>query len=199
MLRRPVPPRPLYPAPVNRRRQLAVGEWAVLALLCERPAHGYAIKDTMAPDGDLGQIWSLSQPLTYRTINVLKSLGLVEVVGVKPGDQAPQRTELRATPEAERMVSRWLETPETRMRNLRSSFMLKLHLLRRRGRSPVGLLTAQRKALAERIDGLVALAGTDGAPDALVLRWRQTTTEAALTFVEETLAAEVARSGASVR
>jgi DNA-binding PadR family transcriptional regulator len=172
---------------VRRKQDLLVGEWAVLAFLCERPAHGYAVGAAMAPEGELGQIWSLTQPLTYRTLDVLKSMELIEVVGVKPGKQAPQRTELRATPRAKRMVTRWLETPEPHVRDLRSSLLLKIHFLNRRRRSPAKLLTAQRELLLAQAEALTA-----SPPDDLVRRWRLTMTEAALRFVDETLEREAA-------
>jgi DNA-binding PadR family transcriptional regulator len=172
---------------VRRKHELLVGEWAVLALLCERPAHGYAVGAAMAPQGELGQIWSLGQPLTYRTLQVLKSWGLVEVAAIKPGDQAPQRTEFKATPNAKRMVTRWLETPEPHVRDMRSSVLLKIHLLRRRGRSPVKLLMAQRDLLAGQAEALGTPEGQESEPTALVRRWRLTITQAALQFVEDTL------------
>lgn len=81
--------------------------------------------------------------------------------------RACTRSEMKATPKAKRLVSWWLSTPEPHVRDLRSRLLLKIRLLRRRGRSPVALLTAQ--------------------PDALVRRWRWTMTDAAQPFVEEAL------------
>jgi len=37
------------------RDELTVGEWAVLALLGEQPAHGFALARAMAPDGEVGR------------------------------------------------------------------------------------------------------------------------------------------------
>ena len=36
------------------------------ALLVQQPAHGYDIATRLAPAGDIGRVWSLSRPLTYR-------------------------------------------------------------------------------------------------------------------------------------
>ncbi|MGB2709961.1 MAG: PadR family transcriptional regulator [Conexibacter sp.] len=176
---------------MRRKQELLVGEWAVLALLCERPLHGYAIAGLMAPDGEVGQIWSLSQQLTYRTLRGLQSLGLAEVSAVTPGSAAPRRTEWTATTAAKRSVARWLRTPERRIRELRPNLLLKLHLLHRRGRSPLPLLRAQRDLLVDTLEQLDAAgADTDVQPTALIVAWRRAMAAAALEFVEQTLARE---------
>ena len=172
---------------MRTKKDLLVGEWAVLALLCERPAHGYAIARLMAPDGDVGQIWSLTEQLTYRAIATLRGQGLVAVTAVKPGKAAPRRTELLATADAKRRVSRWLRTPEPRIRELRPNLLLKLHLLHRRGRSPLPLLRAQRELLAVTIDRLETAPAAGAQPAALIAAWRLTMARAALTFVDEAI------------
>jgi DNA-binding PadR family transcriptional regulator len=178
---------------MRTKKDLLVGEWAVLALLCERPAHGYALAALMAPDGDVGQIWSLSEQLTYRALRTLRAQGLAEVSAIRPGNAAPRRTELTATADAKRMVSRWLRTPEPRIRELRPNLLLKLHLLHRRGRSPLPLLRAQQTLLARTLAELESAHATDE-PAALIGAWRQTMAVAALAFVEEGLARERASS-----
>lgn len=172
---------------MRTKKELLPGQWAVLALLCERPAHGYAIAATMAPDGDVGEIWSLSEQLTYKTLGTLQRLGYVEVSAVKAGDGAPRRTELVATTDAKRMVSRWLRTPERHIRELRPNLLLKLYLLDRRGRSPLPLLEAQRAQLAQTIARLEA-DDADDEPTALLNRWRLTMAAAAQAFVEDAIA-----------
>lgn len=181
---------------MRTKTELTVGEWAVLALLCERPMHGYSIAAAMAPDGEIGRIWSLGQPLVYRAIRVLQSLGLVEVSGVRPGDRAPRRTELRATPRARRMVREWLAEPVPRPRDARSHLLLKICFLLRRRRPLAPLLEAQRDVLGERVRELEdELAGLKEA-DAFVVRWRLISAQAALRFAEETLAASAAAHAA---
>ncbi len=38
---------------------MPASECAVLALLAERPTHGFAIAQAMADDGEIGKVWSL--------------------------------------------------------------------------------------------------------------------------------------------
>ncbi len=172
---------------MRTKRDLLPGEWAVLALLCERPAHGYAIAATMAPGGDVGEIWSLSEQLTYKTLRTLQTLGYVEVSAVTTGAGGPRRTELTATPDGKRLVTRWLRTPERRIRELRPNLLLKLHLLHRRGGSPLPLLEAQRELL-ERTIAELAAEPADHEPTALLNRWRHVMAAAAKDFVEDTIA-----------
>ncbi|MDO8211684.1 PadR family transcriptional regulator [Conexibacter sp. CPCC 206217] len=179
------------------KRELSIGEWAVLALLCERPRHGYALAAAMAPDGEIGQIWSLGQPLTYRALSVMQSLGLVEVNATTPGDRAPRRTELRATVRARRLVARWLREPVLRPRDLRSELLLKIAFLRRR-RRPLGpLLGQQREILLARLADLDAQLAADPGPLADVIRWRRISADAGLRFVDELLAREPASAAAT--
>lgn len=172
---------------MRTKRDLLPGEWAILALLCERPAHGYAIAATMAPDGDVGEIWALSEQLAYKALRTLRTLGYVEVSAVRAGAGGPRRTELVATPEGKRLVTRWLRTPERRIRDLRPNLLLKLHLLHRRRRSPLPLLEAQRDLLARTIAQLDADPAAHE-PTVLLNRWRRTMATAAKDFVEDAIA-----------
>ena len=62
-------------------RSLAPGEWAVLALISERPSHGWAVATRLSPAGELGSVWSLGRPLVYRSIDILAERGLIEPAG----------------------------------------------------------------------------------------------------------------------
>jgi DNA-binding PadR family transcriptional regulator len=64
--------------------ELTAGEWAVLALLVEEPTHGFAIARAMAPEGEVGRIWSVRRPLVYRAIETLTGMGLVRPAGTVP-------------------------------------------------------------------------------------------------------------------
>jgi len=166
---------------MRTKKELLPGEWAVLALLCERPAHGYAVAAAMAPDGEIGKVWALGNALTYRALRVLEQLELVEVDAITPGARAPSRRRLRATTAGKRMVTRWLKTSDAHVREL--------WFLQRRGRPPEPLLTAQRDLLATTVAAFETRLATDPAdPEALLLRWRWTMATAALRFVEEALA-----------
>lgn len=171
---------------MRTKKELLTGEWAVLALLCEKPAHGYAIAAMVAPGGEIGRIWSLSRPLVYRALDVLASLGLIEVQGRIADQRAPRRTEMRASAQGKRLVADWLVTPEPHVRDLRANLLLKILFLHRRHRSATPLLEAQRDQLVAQSAALATRAPE--VDDDVVHLWRLTVTNAALGFVEDALA-----------
>ena len=175
------------------KRGLLPGEWAVLALLTERPAHGYELATALSEDGAVGRIWTLARQHVYAALASLESLELVERLGEQPGRRAPRRTILRATPDAGALVRAWLDEPVDHGRDLQPLLLLKLCFRRRRGLGLEPLLRAQDAALAARRDALTER--LDGADDdeRLVLRWRLAMTDAALGFVRDSLREDEAR------
>src|SRR5512143_3733303 len=85
-------------------------ELVCLTLVIQGVAHGWALGSMLAPGGELGRIWSLSRPLTYRAIDGLVDKGLVTRSGQRPG-QGRERVALVATAAGRRAAKRWLDTP----------------------------------------------------------------------------------------
>jgi PadR family transcriptional regulator AphA len=166
---------------------LSPAEWASLALLAEQPAHGFAVARALAPEGEVGRVWSCSRPLVYRALERLGGLSLVEERGYEPSDAGPRRTVLGATRAGRRELEHWLVEPAEHVRELRSSLMLKLLFLSRRGADPSGLLERQRSVLTGLVSGLEEVA--DGATgfDRVLYLWRLESTRAALRFVDDLL------------
>ena len=181
------------------RSDLTSGEWAVLALLVEGPNHGFAVARVMAPDGEVGRVWSLRRPLVYRAAETLTRMDLVRPAGTEPSRTGPQRTVLAATPTGKRALTRWLKTPVEHVRDGRSLLMLKLLVLSRRGADATPLLTAQREVFAVHAARLTRAAdAAEGFERALAL-WRLETTTAAARFVEIMLAQPVPAADAPGR
>ena len=129
------------------RDQLTAGEWALLALLDEEPAHGFALARAMATGGEVGRVWDMRRPLVYRALETLQRLALVRPVATLRSDSGPQRTILEPTPEGRRLVSEWLRRPVEHVRDARSLLMLKLLFLSRRRADPEPLLHRSARAL----------------------------------------------------
>jgi DNA-binding PadR family transcriptional regulator len=175
------------------RDELTAGEWAVLALLAEAPTHGFAIAKAMAPEGEVGRIWSVRRPLVYRAVETLSAMGLVRPAGTVPSRSGPQRTVLEATPTGKRTLTRWLRQPVAHVRDARSLLMLKLLFLTRRDADLEPLLTAQRQHFATLADRLTGAADEAEGFDRALLLWRLESTAASIRFVE-TMLGEPART-----
>jgi len=170
------------------RDELSTGEWAVLVMLSEGRAHGFALARAMAPGGEVGQVWAMRRPLVYRALEMLEQRDLIRPAGTVPSQTGPQRTILEVTPTGRRTVSEWLRQPVDHVRDARSLLMLKLLFLSRRGADPTPLLDAQRAQFSSHAESLsAALEQTDGF-DRTLLLWRLENTTAALRFTETLLA-----------
>jgi len=169
------------------RDELTAGEWAALALLTEEPTHGFALARVLAPDGEVGRVWSLRRPVVYRALETLIGMGLVRPVGTLPSSSGPQRTILKATATGQRRLVGWLEEPVAHVRDARSLLMLKLLFLARRQADVMPLLSAQRERFATLAAGLSAAADQAGGFDRALLVWRIENTTAAIRFTERML------------
>lgn len=175
---------------MRRKGTLGTREMVILALIDEGPTHGYAIAGLLATDGDLGRIWSLGRPLTYRTIDRLREDKLIADAGLEVGQSAPDRKLLQTTAAGRETVARWLVTPEPRIREFRPALLYKLELLRRRGLDRRPLLHAQRELVVERstAKALGGSAPTDGVEE-LLREWRISQHAIAVSFLDRLLAA----------
>lgn len=169
-------------------KDLPLGSWAVLALLCEGDTHGWALVRAMAPQGEIGRVWSIRRALVYRTVDLVVAAGLVERAGIEQGSRGSTRTLLHATPTGRRAVGRWLAEPVVHVRDLRSALLLKLLFAQRSGLDRTPLLEAQHAVLVDLIDVLEAQSTDDASPEATVHAFRLETARAGLRFVEGELA-----------
>jgi len=166
---------------------LSVTEWAVLALTAEQATHGFAISKELAPDGDLGRIWTVPRPLVYRALATLEGAGLVEPIGEEAGERGPARTRLRATRGGRSAVDRWLRTPVAHVRDLRTQLLLRLRLLDRKGADIRVLAEAQLQQLHPLTASLKDQVRSTEGFDHLLAAWRYESAEAAARVLEEVL------------
>jgi PadR family transcriptional regulator AphA len=157
-----------------------LGEWACLGILYGGPAHGWAIATRLRPDGDVGRVWHLSRPLTYRSLEQLTRRGWIAPVGEEPGDAGPNRTILTATRTGRARFRTWIRTPVTHLRDLRSELLLKLVLADVDAIDVGPMLARQRNVIDEQAAALEARAD----PHDVVTLWRIEATRAARRFVD---------------
>jgi len=161
---------------------LSLAEWAVLAVLAQKPVHGFAVAQLTARGGDLGRVWQIPRPIIYRALGRLDEAGLVRPEAVEPG-QGPQRTIYAATEEGRKAALRWLDTPVEHVRDIRSQLLLKLAILHRVSGDTAALIQRQREVLVPIAEAIDAETPEDGF-DATLLAWRRANAKAALDFLD---------------
>ena len=161
-------------------RNPLLGEWACLGILHDRPAHGWAIVKQLRPDGDIGRIWHLSRPLTYRALDQLGTRSWIRPVAEEPGNAGPNRTVLAPTRTGRARFRTWLRTPVPHLRDLRSELLLKLVFAERQGIDIVDMLDRQR----DIVDMHARKLADDDEHDVVAL-WRIEATKAARRFLDQ--------------
>lgn len=157
-----------------------LGEWACLGILYDRPAHGWAIASRLRPDTDIGRIWHLTRPLTYRSIDQLIRRGWIHPVAHEPGRAGPNRTVLAATRAGRGQFRTWTRTPIVHLRNIRSELLLKLVLAEHNHIDTTAMLDHQRAVVDRHAASLRAITESDD----LVNLWRLESTHAARRFID---------------
>lgn len=162
--------------------QLLLGEWACLGILYPSPTHGFAIAARLKPAGDVGRVWSLSRALTYRSLEQLTLRAYVQPVGEEPGIAGGNRTILAATRTGRAQLRKWLATPVTHLRDIRSELLLKLVIAEICEIDINKMLVAQHVHIAQMADAIAH--NIEAAPGDVVALWRSESVNAALRFLE---------------
>ena len=165
------------------QREPLLGEWACLGVLVEEPAHGWAVAARLRPTGDIGRVWHLSRPLTYRSLDQLTRRGWVEPVAQEPGDAGPNRTILAPTRAGRTRFRTWLRTTVEHQRDLRSELLLKLVFAERLGIELGDLIDRQRAIVGRHADAQERARDAD--PTDVVVLWRIESTRAAVRFLDQ--------------
>ena len=162
--------------------RLPFAEWVCLTLITQKVSYGWALGTMLAPDGELGRIWSLSRPLTYRAVDGLVEKGLITRTG-QPAGRSRDRVVLAATPAGRRLAWRWLDMPVEHLRDVRTELLLKLSLRERAGLDNDALLAAQRELFEPTIDVLTSTSPDDDLVDV----WRRESARAVRRFLDQAL------------
>ncbi len=172
--------------------EMSLPEWLVLTILSQQSAHGFAVAQLTAADGELGRVWQIPKAVVYRAIGRLLEAGLIAPEGTEPG-LGPQRTVYTVTADGRAAAGRWLFAPVEHVREIRSELLLKLALLDRAGESPSPLLRAQRTVLEPLVEAIESRRARSDGFDATLLAWRRATAVAALDFLDTIAPAESRR------
>jgi DNA-binding MarR family transcriptional regulator len=150
---------------------LSLAEGVCLCLVVnppsEHPAHGWQLVRELSPNGPLGRIWSLSRPLTYRSLDSLEANGLIHRDRSDPNSR---RHALTPTAAGHGAAERWLDEPVDHIRDLRTGFLIKYELRRRTGHELAGFAERQATQLA---GAFTALDEPGANADDIVSLWRR--------------------------
>jgi PadR family transcriptional regulator AphA len=190
---------------VQAARTLTPNDWIVLALVGERPTHGWALASQLARAGALGSVWPLSRPVVYHALDRLERDGAIEATGIERGGRGPHRVVYDVTPQGRKDLNVWLAAPVERVREIRSLFLVKVMLGQRTGRPVESLLLTQRATLLPLLGLLEAQldeAGAGPSAERTLLVFRLETASSAVRFIEALLdsfgqASRAARNGSS--
>ncbi|MGB6453635.1 MAG: PadR family transcriptional regulator, partial [Streptosporangiaceae bacterium] len=127
---------------------------AVLALLADKPAHGYELKTSF--EQAVGEQWGgLNIGHLYQILDRLSRDGLIESER-RPQPVKPDRVVHHLTVTGRAELDRWLAEPSTRLRGYRDDFFLKLMAAVQQHDPAVldGVLRRQRAHLLQELHGL---------------------------------------------
>jgi DNA-binding PadR family transcriptional regulator len=127
---------------------------AVLALLAEKPAHGYELKSSF--EQAVGDQWGgLNIGHLYQIIDRLSRDGLIDSER-QPQTVKPDRVVHHLTAAGRAELDRWLGEPSTRQRGYRDDFFLKLMAAVQAGNQDTldGVLRRQRAHLLRELRSL---------------------------------------------
>jgi len=179
------------PAPLGKRRrgevELGPGEWAVLALLTEKPRHGWALANELAAETELGAVWTFTRPHVYLSIDRLVKRELIARAGFERGQRGPNRTIFQTTPAGRHAIARWLREPVEHIGDARPLLLLKLLLSARVGLDDLPLLEAQHRLYAEAAESLAASPLPSSSARAILVRFQLESTLGLVCFIERLL------------
>jgi DNA-binding PadR family transcriptional regulator len=127
---------------------------ALLALLAQRPRHGYELRDLF--EAALGGHWELNSGQIYSSLERLSRDGLVVEEGIERAG-GPDKRLWTLTDEGKQELASWFDSPVPRDYRLRDEFYLKLMLaLVTQPASARHILLVQRRELFRELHDLTA-------------------------------------------
>jgi DNA-binding PadR family transcriptional regulator len=142
---------------------------AVLALLADKPAHGYELKGSF--EQAIGDQWGgLNIGHLYQILDRLSRDGLIESQR-QPQPVKPDRLVHRISPAGRAELRQWLAEPSPRVKGYRDDFFLKLMAALQTGDQAVldGVLRRQRAHLLKELRGLADARAQSPSPVDLLL------------------------------
>ncbi len=100
-------------------------EHILIALLDQKPMHGYEMYQHLSEIKGISRLWNIKQPMLYAILDKLESRDLVTSQLVS-GETYPPRKCFHPTESGIESLKNWLKTPVHRARDVRQEFLAKL-------------------------------------------------------------------------
>jgi molybdopterin-binding protein len=168
-----------------QNNQLSLVEATCLALISQGSTHGYDIAKRFHPNGDIGEVFTQTNPVVYRALKSLEAAQLVKSTDAL-GVRKQLKFALSMTGEGDRMLKSWLNAPATHIRDLRTEFLVKLHLRELAGMNQRKFIAMQRDALDTVLARLLANSSRSA-----VAIWRREQARAVARFLDELAGEEI--------
>ena len=156
----------------------------VLALIGEKPRHGFAVSKELETDPSLSAVIRARRPLVYRSINSLVDAKLIRETKTEPGDQGSPRVIYAANATGKSTTTKWLNDTVDHPRDARIELLAKFVLRNRRTMSNKQLATRQRKLFERQAANLQVAANSATDDVRLVALWRVETINAMIRLLE---------------
>jgi DNA-binding PadR family transcriptional regulator len=144
----------------------------VLAIIDEKPRHGFAVSKELETDPSLSAVIRARRPLVYRSINSLVDAKLIREIKTEPGDQGSPRVIYAATATGKSTITQWLNDTVDHPRDARIELLAKFVLRNRRKLTSKQLATRQRKLFVRQAANLQVDAISATSDVRLVALWR---------------------------
>ena len=156
----------------------------VLAIIGEKPQHGFAVSKELETDPSLSAVLRARRPLVYRSINSLVEAKLIRETKTEPGDQGSPRVVYATTATGKDTTSRWLNATVDHPRDARIELLAKFVLRSRRNLKNQQLATKQKVLFERQAANLQLLADSATADARLVSLWRVETINAMIRLLK---------------
>lgn len=144
----------------------------VLAIIGEKPQHGFAISKELDNDPSLAAVVRIRRPLVYRSINCLLDAKLIRESKIEPGDQGSQRVIFTVTSTGKLVSTTWLNEVVDHPRDARIELLAKFVLRNRRNLKNQQLAKRQKKLFERQVAKLQVSANLATDDVRLVSLWR---------------------------
>ena len=156
----------------------------VLALIGEKPRHGFAVSKELETDPSLSAVIRARRPLVYRSINSLVDAKLIRETKTEPGDQGSLRVIYATTATGKSTTTTWLNDTVDHPRDARIELLAKFVLRNRRNLTNQQLAKRQKKLFENQAAKLQVSTNLATDDVRLVSLWRVETINAMIRLLE---------------